>query len=411
MSEWREIELGDVVEFQNGFAFKSKDFIDLGTPVIKIKNVKPNKIILDSLSYVSDRVAQGKESYLIKPNDILITMSGNRADGSPDSWVGKSAMFKLKGKFLLNQRVSIIRVKNGVNDKFIAYCLSSWDSQLFFIHNANSSGGQANIAPDLVKSMQLTLPPLKEQKAIAYILSSLDDKIDLLHSQNQTLEAMAETLFRQWFVEEASEEWAWREVGEFVEVLRGLSYKGSGLSDRASGVPMHNLNSVYEGGGYKREGIKYYSGAYKEHHMVRPGEVIVTNTEQGHDMLLIGYPAIIPDFFGEEGIFSQHIYKLVPKNDHLSNLFVYYLVKTHDVREQITGATNGSTVNMLPKDGIEWAKFKLPSKERIDEFTEVALRLRYRIENNHKQIKTLESFRNTLLPKLINGEVRVQVSE
>ena len=98
MSEWNNIQLGEIIEVKNGYAFKSKDFIEEGIPVIKTKNDKPNKILLDVLSYVSVDVAKGLDSYLIKPNDILITMSGNRIDGTPDSWVGKVALFKKKWK-------------------------------------------------------------------------------------------------------------------------------------------------------------------------------------------------------------------------------------------------------------------------------------------------------------------------
>jgi len=131
--------------------------------------------------------------------------------------------------------------------------------------------------------------------------------------------------------------------------MRGLSYKGAGLAEEGEGVPMHNLNSVYEGGGYKYEGIKYYKGEFKERHKVFPGDIIVTNTEQGHELLLIGYPAVVPKFFGEEGIFSQHIYRLKINDARITRQFLYYLLMSHDVHEQITGATNGSTVNMLPK--------------------------------------------------------------
>ena len=171
---------------------------------------------------------------------------------------------------------------------------------------------------------------------------------------------------------------------------------------------MHNLNSIYEGGGYKYEGIKYYSGDFKERHLVSPGDVIITNTEQGHDLLLIGFPAIMPRFFGDSGIFSQHIYKLIIRDTYISEPFLYYLLMSYDVREQITGATNGSTVNMLPKDGIEWAKFKLPPELKIREFTNIVRSYLEKKEFIHSQVRTLEKLRDTLLPKLMSGEVSVK---
>ena len=79
---------------------------------------------------------------------------------------------------------------------------------------------------------------------------------------------------------------------------------------------MHNLNSVYEGGGYKYEGIKYYTGDFRDRHLINPGDIIVTNTEQGHDLKLIGYPAIVPETFGEKGIIqSTHLQTDTYKRD------------------------------------------------------------------------------------------------
>ena len=289
---------------------------------------------------------------------------------------------------------------------FIYYILTHFQREL---KHVGEGSVQDNINMGTFQDIQFPIPPLPEQKAIASVLSSLDDKIDLLHRQNKILESMAETLFRQWFVVEAQEEWEWVELGQFIEVMRGLSYKGAGLAEKGNGLPMHNLNSVYEGGGYKFEGIKYYSGEYKERHLVKPGDVIITNTEQGHDLLLIGYPAIVPKYFGDLGIFSQHIYRLRLTDKRLTEPFLYYLLMSYDVREQIAGATNGSTVNMLSKDGVEWVRLKKPPDEKIEMFTAIVKPFLEKKESNYPQIRALEKLRDTLLPRLMSGEVRVSV--
>ena len=288
--------------------------------------------------------------------------------------------------------------------KYIYYLLKTIDFSTF-----NTGSAVPSLNRNHIHEILVLVPPLTEQKAIASILTSLDDKIDLLHRQNATLEAMAETLFRQWFVEEAKEEWPITTLDQHVDVSRGLSYKGSGLSEKGIGLPMHNLNSVYEGGGYKSDGIKYYSGLYKPRHLVHPGDIIVTNTEQGHEHRLIGFPAIVPDTFGEVGLFSQHIYKVKPLNStYLTNEFVYYLLMTSSVREQITAATNGSTVNMLAIDGLQRPEFKLPPKQLVKQFTEITKSYWDKKNLNQKQIRTHTKLRDTLLPKLMSGEVRVR---
>src|SRR4051794_35461551 len=105
----------------------------------------------------------------------------------------------------------------------------------------------------------------------------------------RTLDEIAQALFGSWFVDSDvsnSEIWAMAAFGEHVEVEKGLSYKGAFLSD--GGTPMVNLNSVLEGGGWKEGGLKFYTGPFKPKHAVEPGDVVVANTEQGHDYLLIG---------------------------------------------------------------------------------------------------------------------------
>lgn len=203
MEEWKEYRLGDLIELKNGFAFKSKDFIQSGIPVIKIKNVKPNRILLDDLSFVAAETAQHQRCVKILPTDILITMTGNRKDGGSDSWVGKVALFKKEGEFLLNQRVAAIKVKRHdiINYKYLAYLLSSWESQLYFINNSNSSGGQANISPEIVNNYIIYIPSLYTQNSIANILSSIDDKIELNRRINENLEQQAQALFKSWFVD------------------------------------------------------------------------------------------------------------------------------------------------------------------------------------------------------------------
>jgi type I restriction enzyme S subunit len=269
-----------------------------------------------------------------------------------------------------------------------------------------------NVSGSDLNDLEIDLPPLPEQHSIASILSSLDNKIDLLQRQNKTLEELAETLFRQWFVEEAEVRWEITTLLEHTEVFRGLSYKGSGLSDESTGIPMHNLNSVHEGGGYKYEGIKYYNGDFRDRHIVKPGDIIVANTEQGHEFRLIGFPAIVPNYYGDKGIFSQHIYKLsIQKNTYLTTQFIYYLLKTPKIREQIIGATNGSTVNMLAIDGLQRPEFNLPPIERVQLFSEIVGFYWKKKEENQLQIRTLAHLRDTLLPKLMSGEVRVEMEE
>jgi type I restriction enzyme S subunit len=200
--------------------------------------------------------------------------------------------------------------------------------------------------------------------------------------------------------------WKKATLGDYIEVVKGLSYKGEGLCD--DGIPMHNLNSVLEGGGYKYPGIKFYNGEYQERHIIQPGDVIVTNTEQGFDFLLIGYPAIIPKFFGETGLFSHHLFRVRPLPESpLTNHFIYYMLMNPAVREQVIGCTNGTTVNMMYIDGLITPQFVLPPAQLIKEFEKIVSPIFDIMENNEQQSRTLAQIRDALLPKLMSGEIQV----
>lgn len=202
VGDWHQYKVGDLFDLKPGFAFKSSDFTYTGSPVIKIKNVKANAVVLDDLSYVDEEFLERKRSYIVNYGDILITMSGNRFGGSRDTWVGKVAQFRSSEPSLLNQRVAILRPKAGamLDQHCCSYILGSSEYQNLFIAIATSSGGQANLSPGQILGTDVLLPPYEERRAIAHILGMLDDKIALNRRMNATLEAMARALFKSWFV-------------------------------------------------------------------------------------------------------------------------------------------------------------------------------------------------------------------
>ena len=402
MSEWKEVLLEDVVsKLGDGLHGTPKYDDDGNYYFINGNNLYQGKILIKGNTKRCSREEYEKYKKELNERTILISINGT---------LGNIALYNGE-KCFLGKSACYFNVQEDVDKTFIRYIVTDKTFQDYINIYANGTTIK-NVSLKTMREYPFLLPPLPEQRAIASVLSSLDDKIDLLHRQNQTLEVMAETLFRQWFVEEADEGWDATTLEQHTEVFRGLSYKGSGLAEKGLGIPMHNLNSVYEGGGYKIEGIKFYNSEYKKRHLVCPGDIIVTNTEQGHEFKLIGFPAIVPDSFGNIGLFSQHIYRLVPKKQtDLSREFIYYLLMSHSMREQIISATNGSTVNMLAIDGLQRPEFKLPPKNKIIEFTAIVSAYWKKTRTNTNQIRTLEKLRDTLLPKLMSGEVRVQLAQ
>jgi len=141
-------------------------------------------------------------------------------------------------------------------NKFIYYWIKN---NVEYLQSIGTGTTFAEISGNVVKEIDIKLPPLPEQKAIASVLSSLDDKIDLLHQQNQTLEALAETLFRQWFIEEAKEDWERSTLGDIAEVKNGKSFKSSDFSDiEFNSYEVVKMGHIERGGGLKMNPKKDY---------------------------------------------------------------------------------------------------------------------------------------------------------
>ncbi len=349
----------------------------------------------------------------------------------------------------LAQRLICLSGKPGVLDNDFLKFLMQSDGVQEQLRSRATGTTVLGIKQSELRKVVLRLPPMVEQRAIAHILGTLDDKIELNRRMNETLEEMARALFKSWFVDfdpvRAKMEGRWRsgesipglpahlydlfpdclvdsELGPIpegwqvkplshcVNVVRGLSFKGSGLV--SNGVPMHNLNSIYEGGGYKEEGIKFYDGDYKARHLVRPGDVIVANTEQGHERLLIGHAAVIPARFDDLGLFSHHLYQVRSKASYyLTPDFICQLLNTQVMHDVVGGYATGTTVNMLPIDGLSIPPMVVPAPQAVAVFHQLAGRARTRQEHLIEESQSLVALRDTLLPKLVSGEVRVDQVE
>ncbi|MBX9783404.1 MAG: restriction endonuclease subunit S [Chitinophagaceae bacterium] len=391
-SEWKKYKLEDVLEIKYG-----KDH----------KALSEGKIP----AYGSGGIMRFVNKAIYEKDSILIPRKGSLNN-----------LFYLNKPFWTVDTMFWTKINLELaSPRFLFYQLTLLDYK-----SMNVGSAVPSLTVPVLNKIDILLPNLKTQNGIASILSSLDDAIELNKQINKTLDEIPKALFKEWFVDfnfpNATDKFQETEIGKipvgwsvesFEDVFdadRGLSYKGAGLA-QSDATPMHNLNSVLEGGGYKTIGIKYYTGDYKDKHIVNAGELIIANTEQGHKYMLIGYPAIIPQFYGEHGIFSHHIYRLRPKKKcWLSPDFMYHLLLQPQVRDQVIGFANGTTVNMLKIEGLHKPKFAMPPKELADKFTAIARANRLQAEQNIEENQSLSNLRDTLLPKLMKGEIALNIT-
>ncbi len=440
-SEWRVAPLADVVDDildRRGVTplKLGSEFVHAGHRVISAKLIKSGRVDLaaDEPRFIDHATYLRWMRTPLQADDVIVTS---------EAPLGEVAYLAAPSDWALGQRLFAIRTdKRRLHGRFLYYALQSEGIRHELQSRATGTTAQG-IRQSELRLVQVPVPPLGEQLAIARILGALDDKIELNRGISQTLEATAQALFQSWFVDfdpvrakaesrgvelpahladlfpdafEGSElgeipaGWRATRLEECVDVVRGVSYKGSGLSPE--GLPMHNLNSIYEGGGYKRNGLKYYTGDHRLDHVAHPGDLIVANTEQGHYRRLIGYAAVVPALFESVSLFSHHLYRVRPKApSELTPEYLYHMLNSDAMHHVVSGYANGTTVNMLPIDGLQSPEVVVPPPRVVTTFSAVAGTMRGRKEETESEERTLSSIRDALLPRLISGALRVPAAE
>ncbi|MBW6518120.1 MAG: restriction endonuclease subunit S [ANME-2 cluster archaeon] len=369
MSEWKEFKLGDVVVLNYGKGLPEQKRIEGNVPV-----------------YSSAGLTGYHNKPLVNSEGLIIGRKGT---------VGK-IYYSKNPFFCIDTAYYILPDKEKYSLNFIYYLLKT-----IGLAELNEDSAVPGLNRNTAYSQEILLPPLPEQRAIASVLSSLDDKIDLLHRQNRTLEGMAEALFRQWFVEEADEGWNSVRVGDFVHTNVSSINKDNALKT----IRYLDTGSLTEG---KIDGYQILDIAdapSRARRIVKNNDILISTVRpnQKHYGILKN-PA-------ENVIVSTGF--CVITCDKINPHFIYILLTTDEMTEYLHSIAEGSTStypSLKPSD-IEGLEFQLPSKEKLDAFSEYADDAWNKIEYNHTQIRTLEKLRDTLLPKLISGQIRLDYIE
>lgn len=386
--DWKKYKLGDFAEVQNGYAFKANDFTNSGLPVIKIKNIASSQIQFNDVQYYNGELSERLKQFLIKRNDVLISMTGSNVNQMASA-VGKVGKYQFDFPALLNQRVGKVYIKNsnlGDHD-YLYYFLNRFETQFELASMAGGSANQANISPTQIKNLPIILPPISTQKKIASILSSLDDKIELNRQTNQTLEVIAQTLFKEWFVDfnfpgatgemQASElgeiPKGWR-VGKLSEVLE-VKYGKDHKHLESGKIP------VYGSGGIMRFANR---SLYEEESILIPRKGTLSN------LFYINKP-----FWSVDTMFYTKI-KLANGGKYLFHLLLSLNLASMNV---------GSAVPSLTTEILNNIPVLIPTDEILAKYEKVVSSLFEQMEQNIQANKTLSNLRDILLQKLMKGEI------
>lgn len=399
MSEWKEKELRELITHKKGFAFKSANYKDSGRLVVRVSDTTRNSIDINSCVKIDEIIASNYKDYELSIGDIIIMTVGSWPD-NPASVVGKVISVPFEAdKALLNQNAVRIRGNGNIDNKYLYHRLKNSDFSGYIVNNAQGSANQASITLEDIFSFKFNLPSKDEQRAIASVLSSLDDKIDLLHHQNATLEAMAETLFRQWFVEEAKEDWESVIVGQFVETNKKTITKEYPFID----IKYLDTGSLNEGLITDLQYLKLNDAPSRAKRLVNHNDILISTVrpDQKH-YGIIKNPE--KNLVVSTGFCVITCTKIDPH-------FIYLLLTNDEITDYLHSIAEGSTStypSLKPSD-IEKIEFQLPPIEKLKEFQKIASNFWDKINHNQTKIHTLTALRDTLLPKLMSGEVRVEM--
>ena len=383
MSEWREVSLDSVAQIN------PTESLSKGTVAKKIAMDALQPFTKKPLSYELEAYNGGMK---FKNGDTIV------ARITPCLENGKTAYIDVLEENEVaygSTEYIVLREKFGVTDKQFLYYFSI--SPIFrdvAIASMTGSSGRQRVQTDVVKQHVFEMPSLKEQKAIASVLSSLDDKIDLLHRQNTTLERMAETLFRQWFVEEAQEDWEEKPLSGIANFLNGLACQKFPPTDVINKLPVLKIKELSSG---ISENSDWATSAVKPEYIIENGDVIFAWSAS----------LMVKVWDGEQCVLNQHLFKVT------SNEFPkwYYLqwCKYHLDEFIAISSSHATTMGHIKRGDLDGARVKVPSSTELEEMSKVMLPLLDKQTTHSKQLKQLEKLRDTLLPKLMSGEVRVNL--
>ena len=391
MSEWRDYLLGELINVKHGYAFPGEFITPEATPNVL---VTPGNFHIgggfkqDKFKYLSGNYPV---SYLLKEGDIVVTMTDLSQETDT---LGFSAKIPNKKgiKFLHNQRIGLLEFISEDADKDFIYWLLRTNEYQGFIVGASSGTSIRHTSPKFIKEYKFKLPSPKEQKAIASVLSSLNDKIDLLHRQNTNLERIAETLFRQWFVEEAQEDWEEKPLSGIANFLNGLACQKFPPTDAINKLPVLKIKELSSG---ISENSDWATSKVKPEYIVENGDVIFAWSAS----------LMVKVWDGEKGVLNQHLFKVT--SQEFPKWFYLHWCKYHLDEFISISYSHATTMGHIKRGDLDTAMVKVPKPQELEQMTEQMMPLLEKQNINAKQIKTLEKLRDNLLPKLMSGEVRV----
>lgn len=374
--EWKTVKLGDVCDLIAGFAFKAGDFGDYPQKVVKIGDINPPHVTYASMSGIdlSKYDVKKLEKFKVQYGDYVLAMTG--------ATIGKVGKYIDSAFSYLNQRVLMFKPKPEVDAQFVNYVVCSAYFRQYVMNHIDSESAQPNISATTIGKYEFPLPPLETQRRIAAILSSLDDQIENNNRINANLEAQAQAIFKSWFVD--FEPWGgimpedWREgcLDEIIEEMPKSKIQVGAAKDIKGLYPFFTSGSS----------VLEYNEA-----LVSGRNIFLNTGGVAGVVFYVGAAAYSTDTWCVRG------------RDGLSDYLYLYLSSMVDILN--AEYFEGSALKHLQKKNLKQRSIIIPSNKAIKEFNKLVYPMFDTIMANQEENKRLATLRDTLLPKLMKGEI------
>jgi type I restriction enzyme S subunit len=396
VDEVKSADRKSIISGPFGSNISSKFFVPDGIPVIRGNNLSldvSKRFIDDGFVFLTPDKANELGTWAIK-DDLIFTAAGTIGQ------VGILAGSEKYSKYIISNKQLRVRLDRTIVEPLFAYY---WFASPFMTNTVIGRDTGSTIPLinlSVLKGLPIPLPPLPEQQAIAEVLSSLDDKIDLLHRQNKTLEALAETLFRQWFVEEAEESWETKTISDVALINQSSVDKDYPFAE----IEYLDTGSITDGTIAEYQYLKLSDAPSRARRIVKSADIVISLVRpiQRHYGIL---KTVNQNTIASTGFCVVSCVGIDPH-------FIYLLLTQKEMTEFLDAIAEGSTTaypSLKPSD-IAAIEFKMPPSELLEQFSAYASFAWKKIESNTKQIRTLTTLRDALLPKLMSGEMRVELS-
>lgn len=412
-SEWEEVKLKDVVDILGDGLHGTPEYNDSGEYYfINGNNLNGNIVIDDKTKRVSH------EEYLkyrkdLNDTTILVSINGT---------LGNVALYK-EEKIILGKSACYFNVNQNVDKYYVMYVMKS-DCFRQYARSYATGTTIKNLGLKQIREFPFSLPPINEQKSIAHILSTLDEKIEVNSQINKTLEAMAQEIFKHWFVDfefpnENGEPYK-SGGGEMVESELGMIPKGWEVkklvdisSDIIAGktpstkdkqnfdgkIPFVKIPDMH-GNVYIIRTESYLSEIGVDRNKIIPKNSVIVSC--------IATPGLV-SLASEECQTNQQINTIICRVKEMC-YFTFFLLKNLSDYIKTLGSTGSATLN-LNKNEFSKIKVIIPTMQLINNYYKLVSGAFDNILNNQKMNIKLENFRDTLLPKLMSGEIHVPLEE